>query len=153
MTQTLIIRHRRENKKKCSLQPLVGCEGFDFLTYPLKEAISDFSPYIMLSLDAEIPLSEKDAGKQILLLDATWRYADQMQKVILGDQKIEKRSLPKHFVTAYPRRQPDCEKPDQGLASIEALYIAYRILKRPCDFLLENYHFKEHFLELNASKF
>jgi pre-rRNA-processing protein TSR3 len=60
-------------------------------------------------------------------------------------------SVPSCFETAYPRRQPDCPDPSKGLASIEALYLAYVILGKPPTGLLDNYYWKELFLEKNKS--
>jgi pre-rRNA-processing protein TSR3 len=65
-------------------------------------------------------------------------------------QHLPRRSLPKGFQTAYPRRQLDCPDPSQGLASIEALYIAFFLLGRECDFLLDGYYWKELFLQRNT---
>jgi pre-rRNA-processing protein TSR3 len=63
------------------------------------------------------------------------------------------RSLPDMFVTAYPRRQCDCPDQLRGLASVEALYVAYFITGRNTDGLLDNYHWKELFLEKNREAF
>ena len=62
---------------------------------------------------------------------------------------IEKRCIPGGFRTAYPRRQNDCPNPEEGLASIEALYIAYILMGRDPTGLLDNYHWKDLFLEKN----
>jgi pre-rRNA-processing protein TSR3 len=59
------------------------------------------------------------------------------------------RSLPKEFQTAYPRRQNDCPDPKRGLASIEAIFIAYLKMGRKTDGLLDNYYWKESFLTCN----
>jgi hypothetical protein len=40
--------------------------------------------------------------------------------------------------------------PDNGLASIEALYLAYHILGRPTAGLLDHYHWADAFLEANG---
>jgi len=39
--------------------------------------------------------------------------------------------------------------PDNGLATIEAVFLAYRILGRPTDGLLDQYRWAEEFLRLN----
>jgi pre-rRNA-processing protein TSR3 len=51
--------------------------------------------------------------------------------------------------TAYPRVSKLGTDPDNGLASIEALYLAYHILGRPTDGLLDHYRWAEQFLALN----
>jgi len=141
---TYIIRHRRENLKKCSLRGLEPRADFRFFTYPTS-FLPDLSSYILLAIDGP-PLSDADAHKGILLLDATWRYAAKMQQFVDNQAKVEKRSSPRGFRTAYPRRQDDCPDPEEGLASIEALYIAFSILGRNTTGLLDNYHWKDEFL-------
>lgn len=145
--KTLLIRHRRENKKKCSLQPLLHREDCHFLTYPGCK-IEHPGDYLLLSFEGK-ELSKEDADRGLLLLDGTWKRATSMEKELFKDIEMEKRSLPKAFKTAYPRRQPDCENPDQGLASVEALYIAYLLMGRDPSGLLDEYHWKELFLEKN----
>ena len=144
---TVILRHKKENLKKCSLRGLENREDFLFYTYP----DGDFpmlSNYILLDLDGE-PLSPADNDKGLLILDATWRYAEKMCKFVASKQTWVKRSIPAHWRTAYPRRQSDCPNPDQGLASIEAIFVAYKVLGRDTAGLLDNYYWKEQFLEKN----
>lgn len=140
---TIILRHRRENLKKCSLRGLEKREDFLFFTYP-KHALPDLSSYVLLKVGAP-PLTLEDQDKGIFLLDGTWKLASQMEKQI--PKNIEVRSLPGNIQTAYPRRQTGCSDPEAGLASIEALYLALSILGRSTEGLLENYHFKLPFLE------
>jgi pre-rRNA-processing protein TSR3 len=60
------------------------------------------------------------------------------------------RSLPPSLRTAYPRRQTLCPDPARGLASVEALFAAYRILGRDVDGILDGYLWRERFLVTNA---
>lgn len=145
---TVVLRHRKENLKKCSLRGLEENVNFNFFTYPY-DRLPDLSNYIMLTLDAP-ELSKKDTDLGLFILDATWRYADVMLKQMEESASVMiKRSLPSHFRTAYPRRQNDCVDPERGLASIEAIFAAYHLLGRPTDGLLDNYHWKEAFLLKN----
>jgi pre-rRNA-processing protein TSR3 len=144
---TIILRHGRENLKKCSLRGLEPRPDFRFFTYP-KDELPDLSQHILLTLDAP-PLSEADRNLGIFLIDGTWRYAQQMQKQLKEPHLFQKRSLPAGFQTAYPRRQTDCPEPSRGLASIEALYLSFLILGKSTEGLLDNYHWRENFLELN----
>lgn len=143
---TVVIRHRKENLKKCSLKGLETRPDFLFYRYPLK-VIPNISNYILLTLDAPL-LSSEDANRGLLVLDGTWRYASQMKKQLephLGSVIL--RSLPSSCRTAYPRRQEDCPDPELGLASVEAIYVAYKLLGWNTEGLLDNYHWKEQFLE------
>jgi pre-rRNA-processing protein TSR3 len=143
---TFILRHRRENLKKCSLRGLETRGDCIFFTYPTS-TLPDLSPYLLLAIDAP-PLTRADSAKGLFLLDATWRYAANMLDFVEKSGPVEKRSIPA-FRTAYPRRQDDCPNPEIGLASIEALYVAYKILGRDPAGLLDHYYWKDQFLEKN----
>ncbi len=139
---TIILRHRRENLKKCSLTGLETREDMRFFTYP-KESLPDVAGYILLTMNAPL-LTTADAQRGLLLIDGTWKYAAQMSKAV--PKNVIERSLPAQFRTAYPRRQGDCPDPERGLASVEALYIAYGILGRSTEGLLDHYYWKDTFL-------
>jgi pre-rRNA-processing protein TSR3 len=144
--KTWIVRHRRENQKKCTLTALEKRLDLSFYEYPLKAPLPDQSNYILLSFDGP-EISKEDADKGVILLDGTWRYAEVMESVV--DKNIQVRSLPKNIVTAYPRRQEDCSDQSRGLASVEALYVAYKMLGRSTAGLLDHYYWRNLFLEQN----
>lgn len=148
---TVILRHQRENLKKCSLRGLESRPDFQFFSYPHAK-LPNLSGYLLLTLDAPL-LTSNDQANGLFVLDSTWRYAKKMLNFVESQCLIQKRSIPSQFRTAYPRRQEDCSDPDRGLASIEALYIALSILGRPTEGLLDNYHWKDDFLELNLNYF
>ena len=143
--KTIILRHKKENLKKCSLRGLEKRDDLIFFTYP-KEITFKLDGYVLLSQDGE-DLKKEDQNKGLFLIDSTWRYLEKIMKII--PINIEKRSIPKNYKTAYPRYQSDCQDPETGLASIEALYIAFKILNKNSDNLLDNYHWREKFLEMN----
>ncbi len=149
--KTLIVRHRRENKKKCTLQPIIDRLDCHFVTYP-GCTLQNLDNYILLGFEGP-ELSIEDIGKGIILIDGTWKKASIMQRELFDGRKIEMRSLPKNIFTAYPRRQADCSNPEQGLASIEALYVAYKLMARPSDDLLCDYYWRDAFLEKNETLF
>jgi pre-rRNA-processing protein TSR3 len=139
---TIILRHKRENLKKCSLRGLEHREDMVFLTYPAS-FLPDLKNYFVLTLDAPL-LTPDDAHLGLFLIDGTWRYAEKMAQSL--PPPFMCRSLPAHFRTAYPRRQLDCPEPERGLASVEALYLAYSILGRTTEGILDHYHWKELFM-------
>ncbi len=145
---TIIIRHVRENLKKCSLRGLEGRPDFCFYTYP-KCSLTECPDYILLDVEGE-PLTAQDGQKGFVLLDGTWRLAQKMQENIPALKNLPRRSIPNNFKTAYPRRQDDCPDPESGLASIEALYVAYLMAARPVEGLLDSYYWKEQFLVKNG---
>ncbi len=151
MLPTIVYRHRKENKKKCSLQPLINRSDLLFYSYPDPLDI-DLSSHILLTIDAP-PLSMQDAKLGLLLLDGTWRYAEKMEHRVLSENpSIRKRSLPGSYRTAYPRTQTGCLDPERGLASVEALFLAYHLTGRSTEGLLDHYYWKDSFLEINKIK-
>ncbi|MGB7978851.1 MAG: hypothetical protein WCF19_06810 [Chlamydiales bacterium] len=143
--KTAILRHRRENLKKCSLRGLESRSDLIFYTYPV-DPLPDYSSYLLLKVGAE-PLSEADRDRGLFLIDGTWRLAQVMERQL--PWKLETRSLPAGYTSAYPRRQTGCPDPASGLSSIEALYIAHLLLGRSVENLLDTYHWKHLFLEIN----
>lgn len=146
---TIILRHKRENLQKCSLRGLEKREDMRFFTYP-RDSLPDLAGYFLLSMDGP-PLSLSDKNLGLFLLDGTWRYAEKMQRLLASP--LPTRSIPPGFTTAYPRRQDDCKDPCRGLASIEALFISYTLLGRDTSSLLDNYHWKDLFLQNNQKLF
>lgn len=140
---TWIIRHRRENLKKCSLRGLEN--EFQFFRYPI-DLLPDVTGVVLLTMEGPI-LSERDCRQTLLLIDGTWKLAQKIEKQLKGN--FIPRALPSHIQTAYPRRQTDCPDPESGLASVEALYIAHCILGRPVKNLLDQYLWKDLFLKKN----
>lgn len=147
---TVVLRHRKENLKKCSLRGLENRNDFIFYSYPTS-APPELNGYILLTMDGP-PLTVQDQNLGLLILDATWRYAGQMERSLNLDKTVP-RSIPAQFRTAYPRCQTACPNPEQGLASIEAIYVAYTILKRDASGLFKNYHWGRDFLTLNKEHF
>jgi len=142
--QTVIIRHPRENPRKCSVLPLRGRPDILFLGYPVHPR-PPLEGYIRLAAEGP-PLSEADAGAGILLLDGSWRWAGAMNRDFLD---VPPRSLA-GWKTAYPRISKLGTDPDNGLASIEALFLAYHILGRPTEGLLDHYLWAAEFLSANG---
>lgn len=147
MPQVYIIRHVRENLKKCSLTPLQGRADLQFIPYPFKGTIPDLSRTIVLSVGA--PVLEEAAS--LCLIDATWQLASKIDQQLPAG--LTRRSLPPGFVTAYPRRQTGCLDPLAGLASVEALFVAYYTLGLDTTGLLDNYYWRDLFLARNERLF
>lgn len=141
---TIIVRHPKENPRKCSVLPLRGRDDLVFLTYPVAEP-PPFEGYVRLA--AEGPeLSTADAGRGLLLLDGSWNWAAKMTHAF---EKVPPRSL-SGFQTAYPRVSKRGTDPLNGLATVEALFLAYHILGRSTDDLLRHYRWAADFLRVNG---
>ncbi|HTF88223.1 MAG TPA: hypothetical protein VK843_07415 [Planctomycetota bacterium] len=140
----LIVRDPREPSKKCSLTPLRGMDGVRFISLRGGRRV-DAGRRIWLHPDGE-PLTDADRGLDLLLVDCAWRKLPTLSKVIDGD--LVRRRLPA-LVTAYPRRSKVAVDPQDGLASIEALYAAVALLEGPRPELLASYHWAADFLAAN----
>jgi pre-rRNA-processing protein TSR3 len=141
---TILVVHPRENRAKCSLEPLRGRADVRFVKFPPKAGL-DLADYVRLAVDGE-PLTERDAGKGILLLDGNWRFAAPMNRHFA---EVPARSI-RGFKSAYPRTAKLGTDPADGLASVEALYVAYAIVGRPTEGLLDGYHWRAPFLAANS---
>jgi pre-rRNA-processing protein TSR3 len=144
MLPTVIVRHHAESPKKCSVMPLKGRPDIVFLNYPVKHR-PPLEGYIRLAAEGP-PLGPADAEAGVLLLDGSWRWAAAMERDF---QDVPPRSLT-GWKTAYPRVSRLGTDPDNGLASIEALFLAYHILGRPTDGLLDAYHWADEFRKANG---
>lgn len=142
----ILVRHG-EDRVKCTIRPLRGTPGLNFLPYPLRQK-PDLSRHLLLA-PAAPPLTPADAGRPLLLLDANWRQAQKMRKAV---EPVEARSIPPGWKTAYPRYSKIHDDPDTGLATIEALFAALCILGRRDDSLLRYYPWREAFLALNRNR-
>ena len=140
---TVIVVHPRERRSKCSVEPLRDRDGFLFCTFP--HPGTDRHHRLCATGDRWPDLSEADSDRGLLLLDGTWRLAARMEPFF---QHVEVRSLPM-MQTAYPRKSEVYADPSEGLATIEALYAALRLLNRDTTGLLDHYHWREQFLHFN----
>lgn len=141
---TVIVVHPKERRSKCSVEPLRGQPGFQFYTFP-ESVTLPASRYIRLGLGGP-ELSANDSDSGLLVLDGTWKLAAKMEPEF---PDIPLRTLPP-IRTAYPRTSKIQADPSDGLATIEAVYAAYRIMNRPCEGLLRDYHWRREFLEANG---
>lgn len=142
---TIVLRDPHEHTWKCSIYPLKGKrEDVIFYTYPPRNEL-DLNGYVRLAPDGP-ELSEADRSLGILLLDASWRRSRPMMR---DYSHIPARSL-NGFQTAFPRVSKLGTDPQNGLATIEALYVAYHILGRPTEAMLDHYRWKDEFLALNG---
>lgn len=141
---TIIVVHQKEKRRKCTVEPLRGRPDFEFRTYPLEEAPLPEN-YVRLGLGGPI-LSVDDASHGLLVLDATWKLADRMAWKY---ESVPLRTLPP-VETAYPRTSKIYSDPSSGLATIEAIYAAFRVLGWNTEGLLDRYHWADDFLRRNG---
>lgn len=142
----LIVRDPRESAKKCSLTPLRGMEGIRFATYAHDRRVAA-GKRMLLHTEGEL-ISTRDAGTPLLLVDCCWRRVPTLLRTIDGEFLL--RRLPP-LATAYPRSSDIVPDPEQGLASIEALYAALALLGDPRPELLAHYRWRDAFLRANPA--
>ena len=141
----LILRDPKESAAKCSLVPLRGTAGVEFVSYRAGREV-DGTGRVLLDPAGEL-IGEADRGLPLLVLDSSWRRLPKLAATVVGEPV--RRRLPP-LVTAYPRRSKSFEDPSEGLASVEALYAALVLLGcRDVEFLLDQYRWRAEFLERN----
>lgn len=143
---TTVIRHPKERISKCSLRFLHDRQEMTFLRGK-PELQFDATGFLLLAVDAP-PLTRADQGNPLLLLDSTWRWLAQLEGCVTG--RPIRRSIPGGLHTAYPRVSKVFDDPAGGLASIEALYVARKVLGDDDPELLTGYHWKDDFLRIVA---
>ena len=140
---TIVVVHPREKRSKCTVEPLRGRDGFVFWKFPQRGPES-LVGYVRLGLDGPL-LGPDDAENGLLVLDGTWRLATRMEA---DYSEVPVRSLPV-MQTAYPRVSKLFDDPAEGLATIEAIWAAHRLLGRPLEGLLDEYRWGAAFIERN----
>lgn len=141
---TVIVVHPKERRSKCSVEPLRGRSDFRFFTFPDKVTVP-LDGYVRLGLGGP-ELSLDDASAGLLVLDGTWKLAARMEPFY---HDVPVRTLPA-VATAYPRTSKIYQDPMGGLATVEAVYAALRVMQRPVDGVLDQYHWKDRFLQANG---
>jgi pre-rRNA-processing protein TSR3 len=140
-----IIEHPKEKKYKCTVHVLKGREGLTFVERD--DAVGrDWGDALLLHTEGETVLSAEDAGRPLILVDASWRWAERVARKI----RVPRRRLPL-FETAYPRTSKLFRDPPGGLASAEALFVASLCLGHFDETYLDGYRWKREFLETNRS--
>lgn len=167
---TVVIRHPKERLSKCSLEPLRGREDITF--YKARPGfVFDATGYVLLHHEGKALVIENgewrmESGEladasptdsqlsthhsqlsspRLLLLDSTWRLLPQLETCVVGEPVRVR--LPGGVRTAYPRVSKIGENPLGGLASVEALYLARRLLGDDDPTLLDDYRWKDPFLD------
>ncbi len=143
----LVLRDPRESAAKCSLTPLRGAERIRFVEYHPERRVAAGGRILLHPHPESERLSWGDRGKDLLLVDCAWRRVESLIRTV--DGVTYRRRLPP-LLTTYPRRSRTFADPDEGLASVEALYAATVILGEARPELLEGYRWREEFLRLNA---
>ncbi len=141
---TIIVVHPRERRAKCTVHPLRKRPGFVFYKHP--RFPTELTGYVRLGLGGPV-LGPADVDCGLLVLDGTWRWVEPMERLATN---LPVRSLPL-LTTAYPRSSKVSDNPDGGLATVEAIYAACRLLGRDTTGLLDHYRWGQQFVEQNQN--
>ena len=138
---TVIVVHQREHRAKCSVEPLRGSPNFHFLDYPSKEPF--YQPhYVRLAMKGPL-LSASDKERGLLVLDATSRLPEKWKRASPTSSRAA--SLPGRRPTRRISKMN--HDPGGGLATIEAIFVAYHLLERETAGLLDAYYWRDLFLK------
>lgn len=142
---TIIVVHPKERRSKCTVEPLRPRDDFVFWTFP-DVGEESLDSYVRLGFGGPVLNEEDDGHCGLLVLDGTWKLAGRMESAF---NEIPIRGIPE-TVTAYPRKSKVYDDPHGGLATIEAIYVANMLLGRSTDGLLDDYYWRDGFLEANG---
>ncbi|MFK7822353.1 MAG: hypothetical protein AB8G99_26905 [Planctomycetaceae bacterium] len=142
---TIIVVHPRERRSKCTVEPLRSRGDFVFWTFP-EPGDEPLNNFVRLGFGGPVLNAADDGHRGLLVLDGTWKLAGKMENVF---NEIPIRSLPE-TETAYPRKSKVFDDPHGGLATIEAIYVANKLLDRPTEGLLDKYYWRDEFVRLNG---
>ncbi len=152
MHPVIIVRHPKERLSKCSLRGLEGREGLEFRRATRSFRL-DVRGHLLLQLGAPVLTAahrlDPTTGRPrpLVLLDSTWRLVPQLEASLDNLAEAVPVGLPAALQTAYPRTSKLAEDPPGRLSSIEALYVALRLLGEDDPTVLAGYHWREAFLE------
>lgn len=140
---------RKENPRKCTILPQKERADFRIRYFGGGKPVPAFEADCLLHIDGEdLATLPRGSCRSVALIDCNWKKVE-------GALRSVERPLPRlvripeGFETAYPRRNAEGKDPDGGLATIEALFIAAAFLGTWDETLLDKYHFKTQFLEMN----
>lgn len=143
---------KKENPRKCTILPLKERDDIAIRYFKRQAPIPAFSSEVLLHVDGEDMSRVKDSVRSIALIDCNWRKVAGALSRVAGPLPRLVR-IPEGFETAYPRRNKEGKDPEAGLATVEALFIAAAFFGCWDETLLDKYHFKEAFLEINRNTF
>jgi len=144
-----------EKPNKCTIAPLSSRP--DFRLYRVR-GISIFGPLsssVILHHEGQcLTTVRKSKGEVhgIASVDCVWPRLDVLLRRIVEPLPLFAR-IPDGFETAYPRISKENTDPKNGLATIEAIFIASALLGKWDTTLLARYYFGRKFVQLNKKRF
>jgi pre-rRNA-processing protein TSR3 len=145
-----------ETANKCTISPLASRADFRLIYAKTSPLFGPFQAEILLHHQGECLTTLKNkitapiAG--ISCIDCIWRRLDHLLDRVAQPLPHLAR-IPEGFITAYPRKSKVCPDPENGLATIEAIFVAAALLGHWDLTLFSKYYFGKKFIELNRERF
>ena len=150
-----ILVDKSESVTKCTILPLEYRADFEIRRFTRNRPIAPLSGDFLLHPEGRLLSSPRDVNapvSKISLIDCNWRRLGGIFEH-LERPWPELVRIPEGFVTAYPRRNKQGLDPENGLATIEALFIAAAFCGVWDETLLKEYYFGPRFIEINRDTF
>jgi pre-rRNA-processing protein TSR3 len=150
-----VIMDAGETPNKCTIAPLRYRADFRIIRVNGSALLGPLNSSLLLNREGECITTLRaslDNIKGIASIDCVWNRVDGLLRKINGPWPPSVR-IPDGFKTAYPRRSKQGTDPLDGLATIEAIFIAAAVLGNWDISLLSEYYFRDKFLELNKERF
>lgn len=146
-----------ETPNKCTITPLAY--RTDFRLFPVygEGSLGPLCASILLHHEGQCLTTLKGADPvgALACIDCVWRRLPRLCERIRwkNDQPPARAKIPEGFKTVYPRVGRPNSDPDNGLATIEAIFIASAILGHWDLTLLSKYYYGRRFVEVNTDRF
>ncbi len=150
-----VVIEKSETPNKCTIAPLSNRHDFKLIEIKGPGVFGPLKANVLLHHEGKCLTSfadSKNAIQGIAAIDCVWRRLDQHMTRLTGVLP-ELARIPEGFVTAYPRKSFHDLDPTDGLATIEAIFIASAMLGNWDVSLLSEYYFGSEFIKLNEKRF
>jgi pre-rRNA-processing protein TSR3 len=148
-----IVVDKGETPNKCTILPLADRADFLIMRPARSEPIPTLTGDLLLHPDGELLSQIKGLNvKRLSVIDSNWKWLPLLMGRVQPPVPRLAR-IPAGFKTAYPRRSKKNTDPEEGLATIEAVFIAAAFLGHWDETLFAKYHFGAEFLAMNQDTF
>lgn len=149
-----ILVDRTESPNKCTILPLGYREDFRIVRFDRRYPIAALTGTLLLHPDGAplVSAAPKAVVPVLSAIDCNWKRLGRILAKVAGPLPPLVR-IPDGFRTAYLRRNKRDLDPGQGLATIEALFLAAAFLGTWDESLLAEYPMAGEFLAANAAAF
>jgi pre-rRNA-processing protein TSR3 len=145
-----------ERPSKCTVAGLTHRQDFAFKVVGQDQLTTPLRSDVLLHTEGpsidQTELFQSKLCQSIAVIDCNWKRVDEIMALV-PEPIPPKVCIPEGFITAYPRRNKEGSDPSQGLATIEAIFIAAALMGTTDYSLLKEYYFGADFLRINKNCF